>query len=222
MKRKPSPKQLFLGFICLDVLLLLAAVLLFGYILSHRSGTEKASTVTAVPTAAAPTSLSPSPRFTPTPAPTTTPEPMQTATFASFQFTYADEQLTVTDRSQELETDAVAITASGNIPRVDIQSLPPLPGLSQTQFEILARSAVQTYFAHPPEVISLEDSSMSQTEYSVRLDLSETADSPRLSAHVRLLLGGQHSILVVCLLSEDADMETAETFQAVWASVTPA
>ena len=219
MNRRPTQKQLLVGFICVAMVLLLAAVLLFGYILSHRDNSAEAPTAASVPPAAS-ASPAPSPAFTPTPAPSATPQPLQTASFTAFQFSYDGENMTVLDRSQEVGGETVAITGTDDIPRVDIQVLEPLPGLRQAQFETLARSAVTSYFAAPPENINLEDSDIGLTEYSAQLTLPETAGSPALVAHIRLLLEEEHSILAICLLPADADAETMTAFQAVWESVT--
>lgn len=222
MNRKLTQKQILLGFICVDLVLLLAAVVLFGYILSHSNTAQKSpGTVSTLPAmSASPFPASPSPRFTPTPAPTDTPPPLETASFAAFQFMYDAAQMTVQDRSQETGTETVAVTGSEDIPRVDIQVMEPLMGLTQAQFEVLARSAVSTYFAAPPENISLEDSVTGRTEYSARLVLPETAASPELMAHIRLLLTEGHSILAVCLLPKDIDSETETVFRDVLDSVT--
>lgn len=220
MNRRPTQKQLFIGFICVDVLLLLAAILLFGYILSHRGNSNTVPEVVA-PTSTASVSPSPSPAFTPTPTLAVTPQPLQTASFTAFQFSYDAKQMTVQDRSQEVGGETVAVTGSNDdIPRVDIQVLEPLPGLTQSQFETLARSAVRTYFAAPPEDISLEDSVTGLTEYSAQLVLPETVGSPAMVAHIRLLLGSKYSILAICLLPEDTDVETASAFRDILNSVT--
>ncbi len=222
MKQRPTYKQLLLGFLCVDIVLLLAAVFLFGYIFSHRSSSKKIpETVSPSPELlASPLPTSPSPHFTPTPAPTVTPRPLQTATFTAFHFSYDAAQMAVLDRSREVGTEAVAITGSNDVPRVDIQALEPLPGLTQAQFEILARSAVTTYFAHAPEALTLEDSVTGQAEYSAQLTLPETADSPALLANIRLLLGEEQSILAICLLPADADAKATAAFQDVLTSVT--
>ena len=124
MNRKLTQKQLLFGFICVDIVLLLAAVILFVYILTHRNSTkELLETVSAPPAmSASPLPVSPAPRFTPTPAPTTTPQPPETASFTVFQFTYDAKQMTVLDRSQEVGAETVAVTGSDNIPRLDIQA----------------------------------------------------------------------------------------------------
>lgn len=220
MNRKPTQKQLFMGFICVDVVLLLAALFLFGYIFSHRRTSTEPSVGSTSPMVTA--SPSASPAFTPTPAPIATPQPLQTASFPAFQISYDAEQLTIQDRSPENGGEAVAVIGSDDIPRVDIQVLEPLPGLRQSQFETLARSAVSTYFAAPPEDISLEDSVTGLSEYSARLVLPETVGSPSLVAHIRLLLEDGCSILAICLLPEEEDMEIADVFLDVLNSVMPA
>lgn len=222
MNRKLTQKQLLFGFICVDIVLLVTAVILFGYILSHRNSAKETPKTVATPPAmsTSPLPASPSPRFTPTPAPTNTPQPLETASFAAFQFMYVAAQMEVQDRSQETGAEAVAVIGSEDIPRVDIQVMEPLVELTQAQFEVLARSAVSTYFAAPPENIALEDSVTGRAEYSARLILPETAASPELMAYIRLLLTDDHSILAVCLLPKDIDSEAETVFRDVLDSIT--
>lgn len=205
MKRKrPSLLQIFIG---VDMALLLVACIIFGWIFSALHKPEnKVLTATADPSAVVspPESVPPSPSCPP--VPTHTPEPLTVYETEWFSFSYNAGVWTPTDRSSEAGRTAVCLTAPGeDLPRLDIQVLEAFPSVfGQEDFRLLARAAVQAYFAETPAEIAEHDMVMEKEVCTAAFVVPAAEDSPALEATVQLGLCNGHGVLSVYLTEEGA------------------
>lgn len=189
-RKRPSLLQIFIG---VDVVLLVIACIIFGGIFSALHQPEDAAlTASAAPSAAASPSESKTPSPSPTPAPTPTPEPLTDYETEWFSFSYNAGEWTLTDRSSEVGRAAVCLTAPGaHLPRLDVQVLEGFPtAFGQEDFRLLARAAVQAYFAEAPVELAEQDMVMGKERCTAAFHIPAAEDSPSLEATVRLFPRG--------------------------------
>lgn len=219
MKHKRNLVHLFLG---LDAALLLVAVVIFGYIFaSVRERPSEAPTTTPAPTPQATEAETPSPSPTQTPSPSPTPEPLAVYETEQFRVSYQPQRLTLSDRSGEVGRTSVALTSGGlELPRVDIQVLEGMLGISRDDFQLLAQAAASGYFAGGSPETEVLDMVMEETGYTAELQIAATEASPALRLRVRLIPGTAYGVLAICLTPEGTDQETQDSLLEALQSVT--
>ena len=211
MKRKPNLLHIFIG---VDIVLGLLAVIIFGYLFTSvrmNRNTVQAATTPHSPHMEPETISSSAPTPPPVPAPSPTPEPFTVYETEQFRFSYDSERLTLSDRSGEVGQTAIALTVDGeNLPRLDIQVLEDFPAIfGQEDFRMLARIAVQAYFAESPVEILENSFVMEETQCTAELSVPATEASPALEVSVRLIRRGDHGVLAMGLAQENTANQTA-------------
>ena len=135
-----------------------------------------------------------------------------TRTYASatYSLDYDPTEYTVSVVDESLEQ--ISIThGSSTLPRIDIQTVSAETEIDLDSFTVLARAALNNYFADPLGLVISEDTGIPEAEgFSISFRVAETTETGPLMVQVRLLAGPEKSVLALCLIPESSDQAELE------------
>lgn len=144
-----------------------------------------------------------------------------TRTYASatYSLDYDPAEFTVSVVDESLEQ--ISIThSSSTLPRIDIQTISSETEIDLHSFTVLARAALNNYFADPLGLVISEDTGVHEAEgFSISFRVAETTETEPLMVQVRLLAGPEKSVLALCLIPESSDQAELEGWMDIFHSL---